>query len=274
MIYLRSIVVAGLLAGFAAEATAQFAAALPKPLVTKAAGARAQNFAQEDPTPDVPNLLVPQLGTGFSNDRAFVVGTLFTGMGKVKIAGVDRGFNLDLNAAKVVSSSDEADPVKRDAIRDTKSVLTLLVENSGEVGLRVYGCRNGCGFTTEDANKSYVGKLMFGASAGSFTVPDKSDETQLAYGPVAQYYGAWRLTNGTDAKGIGHLVIGARTGLIGVSNGSIPNVPDSHIIRYVSGTAALVANGTVMFGLTLTQTQASVKSYLPSLQITTTASVK
>lgn len=254
-------------------AAAQFTASLPMSKITVEGKARFNRPFNEGTSgeTDVPNLILPQIGTGFSSDRAYVVGTAFTGQGKVD----GHGFNIDVNGAKVVSSSDEADPLKRKAIRDTKSVATLLIENTGDVGLRVYGCPKGCGPGAPESAGNNPQKWLFGLSVGSYRGTDTSrHDPDIAFGPIVQYYHAFALSDPKSSKGIGHLLIGGRMGVVALGGGALSDVPDSREVRYASETLALVVNNAILFGVTLTQTQSSLKPFIPKVQVTTTASLK
>jgi hypothetical protein len=225
-----------------------------------------------DSSADIPNLLLPQLSTGFANDRAYVTSTIFTGQGRLH----GRGFNLDITAAKVVSKADTGSEAKRKSIKDAKGLVTTMVENGGDVGMRLYGCPNGCLPEVGGNHGSGVTtKLLFGVSAGSYSSPDTADkDTKVAFGPILQYYAAFDLTDGRKPAVIGNLIVGARAGVSSLSGGSIPEVVDSRTVRYVSETAALIVHGAIAFGITLTQTQSSLKAYVPGVQFTTTASFK
>jgi hypothetical protein len=234
---------------------------------TKAPGKKA-----DDGSADIPNLLLPQLSTGFASDRAYVTSAIFTGHGKLH----GRGFNLDVTAAKVVSKADTGSEAKRQAIKDAKGLVTTMVENGGDVGMRLYGCPNGCLPEAGGNNRSGVTtKLLFGLTAGSYASPDTADkDTKVAFGPIVQYYAAFDLTDGKKPAVIGNLIVGARAGVSSLSGGGIPDVADSRSVRYISETAALIVHGAIAFGITLTQTQSSLKTYVPGVQFTTTASFK
>jgi hypothetical protein len=248
-------------------AGAQFTAPLPT-RSTEQPGAYARTAVTDN---DAPNLLLPQIGTGFSSDRAYVVATAFTGRGTVPRLGVP--FGIDVSAAKVVATSDDQDPTKRQEIRDTKSLVTTLIENSGSVAARLYGCPGGC---TPVSDTQFAHNLLLGLAAGSYSLPDATSgsDPKLAVGPIAQLYGAIRLTGPSSNTPIGYLLLGARVGAVTLTGGGISSVSDGHVVRCASETLALLANNVVLFGVTLTQTQSSLSSFVPGIQVTTTVSVK
>lgn len=222
---------------------------------------------------EVPNLILPQINSGFASDRAYVAVTAFSGHGSFN----NNGFNLDITGAKVVSSSDTGDVSKRKGIRDVKSLVTTLVENSGDVGFRLYGCPSGCKAPLASRMDSvgYVHKLLFGLAGGSYTSTDTTDKDQkIAFGPIAQYYIAFRLDDGSSSTAVGSLLVGARAGIMSLTGGGMPNVSDTRTLRYVSETVSLVVHNIALFGITLTQTQNSLKQYVPRVQFTTSANLK
>ena len=220
-------------------------------------------------------IVFPALGSGFSSDRAYVVTTAFSGNGRI----MGEPFKVDIAAAKVVATSDETDPAKRKIIRDTKSLITTLVENSGDVSARFYATTSplaNAKKASATGNSARTDNLVYGLSAGSYSPPSgpAGAETSLAIGPMMQYTTAFRLTKGEGPEEIGSLVFGARAGLVGLTGGAIPDLPDSRFIRYLSGTAALISSDVMMFGATITWTQKSLHDYLPTLQVSASASVK
>lgn len=290
--FLMCAAMSALLLGIPAPVRAQFTAPLPRKLpaakdsthdnvgrrfrsndiaaADSSKGARTE-APKDSSGNEVPNLLMPVVATGFANDRGYVTTTAFTG--HAHFGGL--GFNIDVNGAKVVSTTDEPDPTKRKTIKDTKSLVTLLVENSGDIGMRLYSCPDGCLPRTGGNGNGVTHKFLTGISAGSYSSPDTADkDPKLAFGPIAQYYLSFDLTDGKSSKLIGALFFGGRAGVMSLTGGSIPGVSDSRYIRYISETVSLIANNAVLFGVTLTQTQGALKAFVPGVQLTTSVNLK
>jgi len=246
---------------------AQFTAPLPN-RNAEGPGRVARIAATDDNTP---NLLLPQIGTGFWSDRAYVVATAVTARGRLPFTGT--AFGIYVSGAKVVATSDDQDPAKRQEIRDTKSLVTTLIENSGSVGARIYACPGGC---TPGGDTQFAHNLLLGLAAGSYTLPDAASgsDPKLAVGPIGQFYTALRLTGPASDTPIGYLLLGARGGAVAMTGGGLSSVSDGRVVRYASETAALMVNNVVLFGVTLTQAQRSLNSFVPRVQVTTTVSVK